>query len=131
MTIPIFQAIKVFFIASMVYCLSSCVNLNYKNNARCIQLCHAQQKLCASRCQNNCTDCNYQNCRDINRGFRQYWNEKKLTGSDVTRELNSYEDPLQCSKISCDCMADYDACQQSCKGHIDKHLMVPSVCLKS
>jgi hypothetical protein len=42
--------------------------------------------------------------------------------------LNSYRDPLQCRKVTCNCHADYQVCIQSCSGVIHKQLRVASAC---
>jgi hypothetical protein len=34
----------------------------------------------------------------------------------VSRDLNSYRDPLQCRKVTCDCLADNNVCKASCRG---------------
>ncbi len=51
--------------------------------------------------------------------------EQHLKGQEVTRELNSYRDPLQCNNDIINCNEDYQACAQLCKGKIYKLLESP------
>ncbi len=51
--------------------------------------------------------------------------EQKLIGLEITRDFNSYHDPLQCSRKISDCNEDYQMCVQLCKGMIYKRLVSP------
>lgn len=45
------------------------------------------------------------------------------------RELNSYRDPLQCRKVTCDCLSDFAICKKGCTGVIPTKLQAVPYCV--
>lgn len=62
------------------------------------------------------------------KSYGRYVHEQEVQGGMVIQELKSYRDPLQCRKVSCNCMADYNVCVQGMSGIIHKRLQVNPAC---
>ena len=114
---------------ALVACAGNNLSIKQANDlATCKMDCQHRLKICSKICHNNCGDCaKAVNCHVV-RHYHQYKNEQCVQGGIIARELNSYRDPLQCRKLTCDCSADYSVCTQSCSGLIHKRLQVPSAC---
>ena len=116
-------------VMSLVACANQNMTVKQKNDlAGCTIACKQRLKNCSKRCHNNCRECATATTCGVVRHYHQYVNEKSVEGGIIARELNSYRDPLQCRKITCDCWADYSVCTQSCSGLIHKRLQVPPAC---
>ncbi len=116
-----------------VSALIGCVNhqaLSPRSNdqAACKASCAQWLQVCSQVCHNDCKDCNQSAHLNSVKNYRKYKCEQEIQGGFVARELNSFSDPLQCRKITCDCLADYTVCVQSCKGLIHKRLQVAPIC---
>lgn len=96
--------------------------------AICKASCNKKVSKCNRLCSNNCAQCRSKAFSSTNKSYNMYLHEQRLQGLRVARELNSYRDPLQCRKITCNCPADYQVCMQLCGGVIYKQLRVASVC---
>ena len=94
----------------------------------CQKGCEQQYKICSQVCHNNCKDCNQSSALGTACNYKKYTHEQQIQGGVIARELNSFSDPLQCRKISCDCSADYTVCAESCKGLIHKRLQTAPLC---
>ena|SRR3990167_10714013 len=96
-----------------------------KDVAQCHTVCKQHHVICQKTCQNNCMQCHaYAGLKTSNR-YCHYAHEQCVKGSTMIRQLNSFRDPLQCAKTTCDCSADYQVCKQSCSGFIHKQLLAP------
>lgn len=85
---------------------------------------HCQERLtaCKANCRNNCRLCDsYAEKQAILRYFT-YQHEEFVEGGYIARDLQSFRDPLQCRKTTCDCPADYNMCMQACRGVILKEV---------
>lgn len=96
--------------------------------AQCMNVCKQRLSTCEKVCRNNCKPCKAYVTAQALKGYTHYAHEKAVEGTIIARELNSYKDPLQCSKTTCSCKADYQVCVQSCGGVIHKIWSAPPIC---
>ena len=94
----------------------------------CYQSCLVSFQNCQKVCHNNCRNCRRDSECSTLKSYAAYFHEQAITGSVLAREKNAYKDPLQCSKVSCNCYADYTICKQSCSGKISKKLLPKQLC---
>jgi len=87
-----------------------------KDSKQCIAQCVKTKTRCTSLCTNNDVLCKKNSTLQAQLEYQSYVKEKTVEGGTINRDLDSYYAPLQCSKISCDCEADYRACYQMCGG---------------
>ncbi|STY29389.1 acyltransferase [Legionella wadsworthii] len=97
--------------------------------AHCNMVCVQHFELCQQRCINNCPNCTYIAHKMAEVHFAKYVHEQKVEGKKVMRELNSYRDPLQCRKVTCDCLADLAICKKGCTGVIPTKLQAVPYCV--
>jgi hypothetical protein len=116
------------FIAALL--LTACTNPRLANDlALCKKGCQHQLNSCSLVCRNNCLQCGKAANCSAARHYNKYKQEQIIQGRVIARELNSYRDPLQCRKVTCNCLADYNVCTQSCEGVLHKRLQpVPACC---
>ena len=95
---------------------------------QCMMTCMQQLEYCKKNCFDNCPNCSYVSKIKTKENFDKYVYERKVEGKKVMRELNSYRDPLQCRKVTCDCLADNTICKQGCTGVILKKLQPVLYC---
>ncbi len=113
-------------------CLSGCVKQIFIGDPQTINLCkticvqHLQS--CQKNCTNNCRMCSAASNYTSAKNFFKYVHEKQVEGGFITRGLNSYRDPLQCRKVTCNCTSDYTTCIQGCTGVIQKQLRSVPYC---
>lgn len=112
----------------LVACTNHALMTKHAEQASCKMTCQLRLKSCQHVCHDDCRTCSEQVQKSVKRSYDQYIHEIQVQGGIISRELNSFKDPLQCRKTSCDCSADYDVCTQSCKGLIHKNVRVPSAC---
>ncbi len=116
-------------VISLIACTSQQSSVKRVNErAFCKQTCQQQFKKCNKICHNNCRECGASADNSAARNYNEFVHEQQVQGGVLSRELNSYRDPLQCRKVTCDCSADYTVCEQSCNGLIQKRLQVAPVC---
>ncbi|AHE67361.1 hypothetical protein [Legionella oakridgensis] len=109
--------------------LASCVKQpSSPEQTSCKISCQKQFDHCKTVCTDNCRRCS--TCADVSaaKSYDQYKHEQCIRGGIIARELKSYRDPLQCRKPTCNCLADYRICIQSCSGVIQKRLQVAPTC---
>ena len=94
----------------------------------CSNVCLSQLNQCKIECRNNCSTCSRFEIAQAADAFKHYVYEQRMKGARVIRSLNSYRDPLQCRKTTCNCVQDFQVCHQACTGFIHKELKVPPVC---
>lgn len=112
----------------LVLCAVSCSTqypLLYKSKAfkQCQLSCLNRYHSCKQQCVDNCQHCSAKSSYSTNKNYQKYGHQQLAQGLAVNRELNSYKDPLQCLKITCNCVADLDTCKQGCTGVIQKELI--------
>ena len=126
------------FFTRMLFCsffflLSGCASYNsYVQHAReqavCKRDCQARLMACNKVCDDSCPGCCRSALQRTERDYNHYVNEQTIKGCGIVRELNSYRDPLQCRKTTCECPTDYRTCLQACKHKIPKRLQVAPSC---
>ncbi|AUH72908.1 acyltransferase [Legionella sainthelensi] len=103
--------------------------LKEREVAQCYMTCTQHFEVCRNNCIDNCPACSTASQTSAARDFEKYVHERKAEGKKVMRELNSYRDPLQCRKVTCDCLSDLTVCKQSCAGVIPKKLQTVPNCI--
>ncbi len=94
----------------------------------CIKQCEIKSAACQRQCSDGCKRCEHQAAQAMKARYKTYVHEQCVQGERVALQLQSFRDPLQCRKISCDCPADYRTCVGVCKGSIRKYLQVTPFC---
>jgi hypothetical protein len=116
-------------IIAVWFLLSGCVHQNTVSAiAACKMSCQSKLNVCQKTCDNSCLQCAAKANQMTRQSYNRYVNEQCVRGGYLTRQLQSYRDPLQCRKITCECVADYQVCAQACTGVIRKRLQVPLTC---
>ena len=90
--------------------------------------CQERFKTCAKVCDKSCKTCSKEASCSAARHYNRMVHEQVVQGGMIARELNSYRDPLQCRKTTCNCQADYTVCKAACTGIIRKRLQVGPAC---
>ncbi len=107
-------------------CLLSCTQhfLFYGNNhfVSCKINCENRLKICTKVCRNNNLQCSAAATELTAKNYAHYLHEQRVKGEFIALQLNSFCDPLQCRKTTCNCQADYRVCVRACKGTIPKYL---------
>ncbi|MDF1646472.1 MAG: hypothetical protein P1U61_05800 [Legionellaceae bacterium] len=94
----------------------------------CINQCGIKKTACESRCTDSCKRCERKEHAKMVKDYKTYINEQAVQGKRVALQLQSFRDPLQCRKTSCDCPADYRICVGECRGKIRKYLQITPFC---
>lgn len=102
--------------------------INPKSVEQCMMTCMQHHDYCKQNCVNNCPNCSAAASETAAVNLFKYVHEKQVEGGYITRGLNSYRDPLQCRKVSCNCVADLFTCKQGCTGVIQKRLRSVPLC---
>lgn len=122
-----------FMLLFMVLMLSGCETLHQQDVKAqelrvCQSVCKQQLSHCQNVCDDNCKSCEIKAKKTTEINYKRYEHERCLEGRTIVRRLQSYHDPLQCRKMSCDCPADYRVCAEACSGVIHKRLQVEKTC---
>lgn len=118
-----------FLIMGLISCAGHYSQLNRHGAVnQCKQLCVQKLQSCRSTCVNNCPNCCGVARVNSATNYAKYVHEQRIKGVFIARELNSYRDPLQCRKITCNCSADFSTCTQNCTGVIQKRLQAVPYC---
>lgn len=117
----------------MIALITSCASYerlmtHSHERAVCKASCQQRQMACNKTCENNCPNCCLIANQRAARDYQHYKKRQKIQGYGVVRQLNSYRDPLQCRKTTCECPTDYRTCIQTCTGKIPKRLQVAPSC---
>lgn len=113
----------------MTILLSGCGLINHSpEQMACKTSCQQRLMACNKTCNNSCSKCCLSSTQRAVRGYQYYKYQQDIQGLPVIRQLNSYRDPLQCRKTTCECPTDYRTCIQTCAGKIPKRLQVAPVC---
>ena len=94
----------------------------------CERTCEQEKNVCLRTCDDSCKACQVRENEKMARLYKTYIHEQCAQGKRVALQLQSFRDPLQCRKSSCDCPADYRVCMSACAGPIYKRLQVTPVC---
>ncbi|MDF1827082.1 MAG: hypothetical protein P1U39_02265 [Legionellaceae bacterium] len=94
----------------------------------CEQICLKNQQSCLRTCDDSCKACQVRENEKMEQRYKTYVDEQCEQGKRVALQLQSFRDPLQCRKSSCDCPADYRVCMSACAGPVYKRLQVTPVC---
>ena len=109
--------------------IASCANRTVPiNYVACIASCESSFGNCSGVCGNNCSQCRAAALQKTAKNYSRYKNEKIVAGKIVALQLNSFRDPLQCRKVTCNCQADYMLCLQACGRAIPKRLEYAPLC---
>ena len=121
---------KILLCCFFVLCMTGCARQNIPAGpvTACTSACHVQFSNCSALCTDNCGTCKSKSVYTAKKNFEEYVHEECVKGGFIARELNSYRDPLQCLKVSCNCCADLSVCLQACKGLIQKRLRAAPKC---
>lgn len=95
---------------------------------QCLSQCLSHHSACQQTCNNSCVNCQKKAQSKAAENYSKYRLQQKISGGYALRQLNSYRDPLQCRKTTCNCRADLIACKQSCYGLIKKALRTRPYC---
>ncbi len=129
----IVRVVRVVFVACALLFVLSCTS-NPKDVAEaqdkrsCEQVCLKNQQSCLRTCDKSCATCQVRENEKMVRLYKTYVHEQCVQGKRVALQLQSFRDPLQCRKSSCDCPADYRVCMSACAGPVYKRLQVTPVC---
>jgi len=94
----------------------------------CLNACYEKNRYCHKICQTDCPHCcKYTKMQGLH-FYRRYLKRCRIEGKPAFSSLQSFYDPLQCNKNSCDCQKDFLLCQQSCHGKIPKRLKTYKFC---
>ncbi|MDX2345702.1 MAG: hypothetical protein QNK11_02355 [Legionella sp.] len=94
----------------------------------CIKQCAIKSASCNQRCSDSCTQCEREVNAEMRKLYKGYVHEQCVQGERVSLQLQSFRDPLQCRKTSCNCPEDYRICAGNCRGNIKKYLQVTPFC---
>lgn len=122
----------IFCMAALV-CLSSCTWQHKQDEEAqerriCIAQCEVQMKHCQKACKDNCQQCEKKAVRRTRENHERYLRERCIEGKSFILRLQSYHDPLECRKMTCNCAADLRVCVESCRGRIHKQIQVEKSC---
>jgi hypothetical protein len=98
------------------------IQVNPQSLTLCKMTCSQHLESCSQNCTNNCPRCSAESSYTSTKNYLKYVHEKQVEGGYIARGLKSYRDPLQCRKVSCNCISDFLACKQNCVGVIQKRL---------
>ena len=94
----------------------------------CERKCQQERHVCLRTCDDGCKACQLREHKKAVRLYKTYIHEQCVQGKRVALQLQSFRDPLQCRKSSCDCPADYRVCMSACAGPVYKRLQVTPGC---
>lgn len=94
----------------------------------CVKQCDIKKAACLRQCRYSCRNCDKAEHAKMVARYKTYVHEQNVQGERVALQLQSFKDPLQCRKTSCDCYADHRICTSACKGKIQKRLLVAPYC---
>lgn len=115
-------------IPSHVYYRAKCTLIKNCQFLRCVEQCEQHLAACTKVCHNNCRRCHHCVQKAAAKNYSRYVNRQYVQGQMLALNLNSFRDPLQCRKTTCDCQADYQVCVQACGGLIHKSLQAAPIC---
>lgn len=116
-------------ISLIIILLSGCAHQKLTpEQVSCKVMCAKRLESCCAVCKHNCKNCSISASQSAVKNYREFKHQQCVQGDMISRNLQSYRDPLQCLKTTCECDADYKVCIQSCTGLIHKRLQVSPTC---
>ncbi len=122
------------FVYALLIFLTAC-SLSPREDAKhaqaeraCVNQCKIKLAACKQSCTDSCKQCGKENHTQMIKRYKKYLHEQCVQGRRTALQLQSFYDPLQCQKKSCDCLADYRVCVGACRGKIRKYLQVTPYC---
>lgn len=113
----------------LMACSKQHAEVKAKSSIRsCQVLCLKQKRACMKACENSCRQCTLPADVTAGKRYARFIQQQTVQGALIARDLNSYRDPLQCLKTTCNCRADYYQCAEACTGTIHKRLQSPLSC---
>lgn len=117
----------------VLFFLTSCAShqksmVDAREKMACKTSCKHHFTACQRICDNSCPTCCLYGDERTNRSFAYYVQQQRIQGLGTIRNLDSYQDPLQCRKTTCDCPTDYQVCLQTCTKKIPKRLQMAPHC---
>jgi len=92
----------------------SSYNYNPPPVKKCKMRCDERMAQCNHMCTNTFPKCQAKGKKVAAMTYARYVNQQQIAGKPINRDLNSYYDPLQCTKTTCNCQADIRACYRVC-----------------
>lgn len=93
---------------------------------QCVTQCQRAKAVCEKHCQDPAA-CKKQAKTKALEDYALYVSAQEQKGLPVTKDSNSFYNPLQCSQELCQCDSDYRACYELCGGTISSR----QVCIKN
>lgn len=120
-------------LCSMIALIVSCTSYensvkHYNERVACKTMCYQHLDACTKTCNNSCKQCTAWSKFVAAKRYQNYTHQQSIKGEIVVRDLNSYRDPLQCGKTTCECPTDFRVCVKSCSGKIPKRLQAAPAC---
>lgn len=83
---------------------------------------------CQQICEDSCQQCLKESRITAMKDYADYLRQQQIQGGYILKLPRSYRDPLQCTKTTCNCTADYNICVQASGGMVQKRLIVNKEC---
>ncbi len=100
---------------------------NFSRGQQCIEQCALTRDQCYDNCGPDLSTCQARVANEARRAYERYVLEQETLEKPIARDLNSFNNPLQCAQEACQCDRDYRACYELCGGRIHK----TEVCIKN
>lgn len=94
---------------------------------QCITKCQRIKAVCEKNCQGGIDACLKRAKAKSLADFDRYAKDRQEKGLPITKDSNSFYNPLQCSDEFCQCDGDYRACYELCGGDVE----AKQVCVKN
>ena len=99
--------------------LVSCVSPNDQREIHaCKDVCQHKSQNCQKVCGDDGRHCLENVMTHTKESYARYVAQQRVQAKDIALELQSFRDPLQCKKITCDCLADARLCAKACNVHL-------------
>lgn len=122
------RVLVTFFLGFFISGCSMHQKIEQQTYRSCEMNCQQQLNHCQKKCTDNCQICELNARKSAAKAYKQYRRERCIEGKTMILRLQSYHDPLQCRKTTCNCPADYQVCVEACRGKIHKRLQVEKTC---
>jgi len=125
--------IKIVLVIGVLLGLTACVStakLIEQRHLRqvCEHRCDVRAVQCQAQCQDDCHLCTDEAKLTAKKYYQRYLHVRCVEGKMPVLRLQSYHDPLQCVKKTCNCADDYRVCMVACSGSIHKSLQHETPC---
>lgn len=130
----VYCMVRVILVGFFLACLWGCSStpkadaIPMHEKQACEARCKVKAKACLRACDDSCKACEVREHHQMVQRYQDYVHEQCVQGLRTALQLQSFRDPLQCRKSSCNCPADFNVCMGACSGTIKKSLQVEPVC---